>query len=425
MKRVEAFIGEFKRIVSQRYRDVSSPALRKNIAELIENIRENGDRALCEYTRQFDGYAITPEAIPVPAQQLDVEIDASLQKAIEHAMTNIRSFHEKQLRNEWHDENPDGGIVGEIFRPVDRAGVYVPGGTAPLVSSVLMSVIPARVAGVREICVATPADAEGNVNSGILAACKACGITEIYRGHGPSLIVAMAFGTDTIKKVDVIAGPGSAAVTEAKRQVYGYVALDLVAGPSESMIVIDESADPELVAVDILSQAEHHDSSTYIVSLSGLTLDRVDTHISSLLTTRFTDQSILKAASEHLTGIHAKSLDEAARVVNLIAPEHLQLITEHNDKLLDKISHAGAIFLGPYAPVPLGDFIAGPSHVLPTGGTARYMSGLSTEVFIKRMSIMSCTRESFGRMAQSLAEFGRAEQLPVHEYTALVRTKRL
>jgi histidinol dehydrogenase len=424
MKRVEAFIGEFEEIISQRYRDISSPELRKNIADLIENVRENGDKALCEYTRQFDGYALTPEAIPVPPGQRDVEIEESLQKAIEHAITNIRSFHEKQLRNEWRDENPDGGIVGEIFRPVDRAGVYVPGGTAPLVSSVLMSVIPAQVAGVKEICVATPADAEGNVNSGILAACKACGVTEIYRGHGPSLIAAMAFGTDTIKKVDVIAGPGSAAVTEAKRQVYGYVALDLVAGPSESMIVIDESADPELVAVDILSQAEHHDSSTYIVSLSGLTLDRVDTHISSLLTTRFTDQSIKKAASEHLTGIHAKSLDEAAHVINLVAPEHLQLITEHNDELLDKIKHAGAIFLGPYAPVPLGDFIAGPSHVLPTGGTARYMSGLSTEVFIKRMSIMSCTRDSFGKMAQSLAEFGRAEQLPVHEYTARVRTKR-
>ena len=258
----------------------------------------------------------------------------------------------------------------------------------------------------------------------ILAACKACGVTEIYRGHGPSLIAAMAFGTDTIKKVDVIAGPGSAAVTETKRQVYGYVALDLVAGPSESMIVIDDGSDPELVAADIISQAEHHGSSTYIVSLSGLTLDRVDAHISSLLTTRFTDESICTSASQNLTGIHAKSLQEAVKVIDLIAPEHLQLVTEHNDELLAQLNHAGAVFLGPYAPVPLGDFIAGPSHVLPTGGTARYMSGLSTDVFIKRMSIMSCSHESFGRMAESLATFGRAEQLPAHEYTAQVRTKR-
>ena len=424
MKRVEAFIGEFNQIVSQRYRDVSTPELRRSIGELIESIRENGDRALCDYTQTFDGCTLTPETICVPEEWRDVPVEESLQEAIEHAMVNIRSFHEKQLRKEWQDENPDGGIVGEVFRPVERVGVYVPGGTAPLISSVLMSVIPAQVAGVKEICVATPAGKDGSVNEGILAACKACGITEIYRGHGPSLIAAMAFGTDTIKKVDVIAGPGSAAVTETKRQVYGYVALDLVAGPSESMIVIDESADPELVAADIISQAEHHGSSTYIVSLSGLILDQVDTHISSLLTTRFTGEAIRESAANTLTGIHAKSLNEAIKVIDLIAPEHLQLITKHNDELLANLNHAGAVFLGPYAPVPLGDFIAGPSHVLPTGGTARYMSGLSTDAFIKRMSIMSCSQESFGRMAGALAAFGRAEQLPAHEYTAHVRTKR-
>jgi len=286
-----------------------------------------------------------------------------------------------------------------------------------------MTVIPAQVAGVKEICIATPPDSYGDVNRGILAACKACGVSEIYRVGGAQAIAALAFGTNSVKPVDVIAGPGNKYVTEAKRQVYGFVGVDLIAGPSESLIIVDDSAVPEYVAADILSQAEHLDSSTYLVSVSKSFTEKVVSAINKFLKSEFQDNKIYEAVDSRLFAVNVESLDDAAKISNLIAPEHLQIITKKNAAVLKNILHAGAVFLGNYSPVPLGDFVAGPSHVLPTGGSARYMCGLSTDVFVKRMAVMECSKKSFAGMADSIVEFGKTEKLPAHEFTAKIRRK--
>ncbi len=421
MQRLEAGSPAFAALVQQQ-RELAPPELRATVADIIAAVRTRGDAALCELTHTLDRCTLTPERLRVAPDELAaLSLDAELDAALRLAMANVRAFHEQHMRRAWRDTNPCGGSVGEVFRPVARAGVYVPGGTAPLLSTVLMTVIPAQVAGVHEICVATPPGPGGAVNPGILAACRACGITEIYRVGGAQAIAALAFGTAAIQPVDVIAGPGNRYVTEAKRQVFGYVGIDLLAGPSESMIILDDSAEPALAAIDILSQAEHHESATYLVGLSGLALDRVEAHIYALLETTLRDEHLRRAVHERLVAVHAASPAQAADVANAIAPEHLQIITRDNEGVLQHVRNAGAVFLGPWAPVPLGDFAAGPSHVLPTAGAARCMSGLGTDVFLKRMAVMECTRESFARMAPAIEAFGRAEQLPAHALTATMR----
>ena len=422
MKHIEAWSCEFTGMVARRRTEAADPAVRSAVAAILEDVRREGDAALCRLTNKFDHYALAPGAIRLADAERESMVRGDVETAIATAIGNIRFFHEHQMRQEWHRKSPSGGRVGEVFRPVDRAGIYVPGGTAPLLSTVLMAVIPAQVAGVAEICVATPPGRDGKVNAGILAACRACGIAEIYRIGGAQAIAALAYGSASVKPVDVIAGPGNAYVTEAKRQVFGTVGIDLLAGPSESMVIIDDSADPALVAADILSQAEHHGSATYLVSVPGMIVDQVEAHIHALLSTTFKDAAGLAAAvGERLVAVHANSVEAAAEVANAIAPEHLQIMTRDNAAVLRHVRHAGAVFLGPYAPVPLGDFVAGPSHVLPTGGAARFMSGLSTDVFRKRIAVMEETKESFGRLAPAIEAFGTAEQLPAHAHTAAVR----
>ena len=424
MKRVEASLPEFGALVRERAREIAPPELRRTVAGIVDAVRARGDAALCEFTRQFDHYALEPRHLRLSAKELAVNVPATLRKALQQAMASVRAYHRRQLRQDWTAANSAGAETGEIFRPVERAGMYIPAGTAPLVSTVLMTVIPAQVAGVKEICVASPPGPDGALSPGILAACRACGINEVYRMGGAQAIAALAFGTETVKRVDVIAGPGNRYVTEAKRQVFGYVGIDLLAGPSESMIIADLSANPAFVAADLLSQAEHHQSSTYLVAISGLFLDEVEAHLSALLTTRFTSRELQRAVAERVVAVHAASLDQAAQVANLIAPEHLQIVTEHDDDVLRKIRHAGAIFLGHYAPVPLGDYVAGPSHVLPTGGTARYMSGLSTDVFRKRMAVMRFSPAAFARTASAIKSFAAYECLPAHGYVVEVRARK-
>jgi len=421
MQHLQAFIAEFDALLARRRAAMTTPDVRATVAEIIARVRADGDAALCALTERFDGCALTPAQLRVAPAEAAPPSEPALQRAIAQASANIRFFHEQQLRPAWSALNPDGGRVGEMFRPVERAGVYVPGGTAPLISTVLMTVIPAQVAGVAHICVATPPDRNGQINPGILAACHACGITEIYRVGGAQAIAALAFGTAAIPRVDVIAGPGNKYVTEAKRQVFGHVGVDLLAGPSESMIIIDNTANPAWVAADILSQAEHLDSATYIVSVPEMIMDRVEAHIYALLGERGASSALKKAVAERMVCIHVQSLDAAADVANLIAPEHLQIITEDNPRVLARLRNAGAVFLGPHAPVPLGDFVAGPSHVLPTGCAARFSSGLSTDVFRKRISVMECDAAAFARMADAIAAFGTAEQLPAHAHTATIR----
>jgi histidinol dehydrogenase len=423
MQHIQAFTPAFNELVAQRRQEFASSAIRDAVAAIIEDVRMRGDEAVCALTQRFDRCKLAPGDLRLAPERITAEIDPALERAMAQAAANIRFFHEHQLRRDWRECNADGGFVGEVFRPVQRAGMYVPAGTAPLISTVLMTVIPAQVAGVTEICVATPPRPDGSVNPGILAACRACGITELYRVGGAQAIAALAFGTAQIPRVDVIAGPGNKYVTEAKRQVVGSVGIDLLAGSSESMIILDEHADPAWIAADILSQAEHVDSVTYLVAAAGMVMDRTTAHIYALLGDALADAELVKAVRERLVVIHAQSLDEAADVANVIAPEHLQIVTVDNARVLARIRNAGAVFLGPYAPVPLGDFVAGPSHVLPTGCTARFMSGLSTDVFRKRMAVMECDAAAFAHVAGGIEAFGRAEQLPAHAYTATVRRR--
>jgi histidinol dehydrogenase len=421
MKQIEAASSDFAALVRKRRSCIPGTDVQRAVSEILHAVEQGGDAALCELTAKFDGVEVTPDALRVALDELAPATDPEVSKALEQAIAHVRAFHEAQLRKTWECDTPSGGRVGEVYRPVRRAGLYVPAGTAPLLSTVIMTVVPAQVAGVEEICVVTPPKESGRINPGIAAACRACGVEEVYRVGGAQAIAALAFGTSAIAPVDVIAGPGNKYVTEAKRQVFGRVGIDLLAGPSESLVIIDNAADPAWVAADILSQAEHLDSATYVVSVPGMILDRVQTHIHALIAEKLPDKGLRKAVMERLTLIHCNSYEEAARVANLIGPEHLQIITERDDEMLAMIRNAGAVFLGPYAPVPLGDFVAGPSHVLPTGGASRFMSGLSTEAFTKRIGVIRFNDESFERVRATVATFGRTEELPAHEYTATVR----
>ena len=401
-----------------------SSKLKEIVSSIIKSVMKEGDAAVCEYTKEFDKCSLSPSKLKVSKREIDnAACSKELESAIKNAAVAIRAFHEKQLRSPWRDKGPYGGEFGEVYRPVERAGVYVPAGTAPLVSSVLMSVIPAQVAGVKSICVATPCDSEGKVNPGILAACKLLNVKELYRGHGPSLVAAMCLGTRAIPKVDVIAGPGSAAVTEMKRQLFGAVNVDLIAGPSESLIIADESADPRIVAADIMSQAEHHGSKTYVVATSRKLAEAVFAEVRSLNKGELAG-AVEKAGLDNMHAVVVKDLKEAAAVSNAIAPEHLQIITENDEKVLSLIKNAGAVFLGKWTPVPMGDFAFGPSHVLPTGAAAAFMSGLSTATFLKRMSVMKADEEGFANMSKTMETFARCEKLPAHGFTSTVRKEK-
>jgi len=411
-------------ILRERKGSRPSQKLKETVSSIIKSVIKEGDAAVCEYTRQFDNCVLSPSKLKVSKREIDnAACSPELENAIENSAAAVRAFHEKQLRAPWREKGPFGGEFGEVYRPVGRAGVYVPAGTAPLVSSVLMSVIPAQVAGVQSICVATPCNEEGRVNPGILAACRILNVKELYRGHGPSLVAAMCLGTREIPKVDVIAGPGSAAVTEMKRQLFGVVNVDLIAGPSESLIIADETADPRCVAADIMSQAEHHGSKTYVVTTSPEQAEAVRREISSLNEKELAG-AVEKEGLENISIVVVKNLREAAAVSNRIAPEHLQIMTGDDEGVLSMISNAGAVFLGKWTPVPMGDFAFGPSHVLPTGAAAAFMSGLSTATFLKRMSVMKADREGFKNMSGTMEVFSRYEELPAHGFTSTVRKEK-
>ncbi|MDD6233931.1 MAG: histidinol dehydrogenase [Lachnospiraceae bacterium] len=395
------------------------------VSAIIDDIKNRRDEAVFEYTKKFDGYDLNAGNIIVTEDEIKAayeEIDDGLVEIIRKALVNIRNYHAKQKRNSWFDATPDGTILGQKITPLARVGVYVPGGKAAYPSSVLMNVVPAKVAGVDEIIMCTPPGKDGKIYCGTLVAAKEAGVDVIYKVGGAQAIAAMAYGTESVPKVDKIVGPGNIYVALAKKAVYGQVGIDSIAGPSEIMVLADESANPRFVAADLLSQAEHDElASAILVTTSRTLADKVSEETEGFLKELSRRQIIEKSLENYGYILLAKDMDEAVSVVNEIASEHLELVTKDPFQTMTKIRNAGAIFLGEYSSEPLGDYFAGPNHVLPTNGTAKFFSPLEVDDFIKKSSIISYSREALGEIHSDIEKFAQAEGLTAHANSIKVR----
>lgn len=395
------------------------------VSAIIDDIKSRRDEAVFEYTKKFDGYDLNADNIIVTEEEIKAayeEIDAGLVEIIRKALVNIRNYHAKQKRNSWFDATPDGTILGQKITPLARVGVYVPGGKAAYPSSVLMNVVPAKVAGVDEIIMCTPPGKDGKIYCGTLVAAKEAGVDVIYKVGGAQAIAAMAYGTESVPKVDKIVGPGNIYVALAKKAVYGQVGIDSIAGPSEIMVLADESANPRFVAADLLSQAEHDElASAILVTTSRELAEKVSEETEGFLRELSRRQIIEKSLENYGYILLAKDMDEAVAVVNEIASEHLELVTKDPFQTMTKIRNAGAIFLGEYSSEPLGDYFAGPNHVLPTNGTAKFFSPLEVDDFIKKSSIISYSREALGAIHTDIEKFAQAEGLTAHANSIKVR----
>lgn len=392
---------------------------------IIEDIKARRDEAVFEYTAKFDGYSLNENNIVVTDEEIAAayeEIDAELVDIIRKALVNIREYHEKQKRNSWFDAKPDGTILGQKITPLQRVGVYVPGGKAAYPSSVLMNVMPAKVAGVDEIIMCTPPGKDGKIYCGTLVAAKEAGVDVIYKVGGAQAVAAMAYGTESIPKVDKIVGPGNIYVALAKKAVYGQVGIDSIAGPSEIMVLADETANPRYVAADLLSQAEHDElASAILVTTSKELADKVSKEVDGFVEILSRKEIMQKSLDNYGYILIAKDMDEAIDVVNEIASEHLELVTKNPFETMTKIKNAGAIFLGEYSSEPLGDYFAGPNHVLPTNGTAKFFSPLEVDDFIKKSSIISYSREALMSIHTDIEKFAKAEGLTAHANSIAVR----
>lgn len=395
------------------------------VSAIIDDIKSRRDEAVFEYTKKFDGYDLNADNIIVTEDEIKAaydEIDDGLVEIIRKALVNIRNYHTKQKRNSWFDATPDGTILGQKITPLARVGVYVPGGKAAYPSSVLMNVVPAKVAGVDEIIMCTPPGKDGKIYCGTLVAAKEAGVDVIYKVGGAQAIAAMAYGTESVPKVDKIVGPGNIYVALAKKAVYGQVGIDSIAGPSEIMVLADESANPRFVAADLLSQAEHDElASAILVTTSRELAEKVSEETEGFLKELSRKQIIEKSLENYGYILLAKDMDEAVAVVNEIASEHLELVTKDPFQTMTKIRNAGAIFLGEYSSEPLGDYFAGPNHVLPTNGTAKFFSPLEVDDFIKKSSIISYSREALGAIHTDIEKFAQAEGLTAHANSIKVR----
>ena len=395
------------------------------VSVIIDDIKSRRDEAVFEYTKKFDGYDLNADNIIVTEDEIKAaydEIDDGLVEIIRKALVNIRNYHAKQKRNSWFDATPDGTILGQKITPLARVGVYVPGGKAAYPSSVLMNVVPAKVAGVDEIIMCTPPGKDGKIYCGTLVAAKEAGVDVIYKVGGAQAIAAMAYGTESVPKVDKIVGPGNIYVALAKKAVYGQVGIDSIAGPSEIMVLADESANPRFVAADLLSQAEHDElASAILVTTSRELAEKVSEETEGFLRELSRKQIIEKSLENYGYILLAKDMDEAIAVVNEIASEHLELVTKDPFQTMTKIRNAGAIFLGEYSSEPLGDYFAGPNHVLPTNGTAKFFSPLEVDDFIKKSSIISYSREALGAIHTDIEKFAQAEGLTAHANSIKVR----
>lgn len=418
------FEEEFNRIRDRG--SVVDEALKDVVRGMLDDVAERGDAALFEYTEKFEGVSLNADTVEVKSREIEAAVaglDTGDLEVLEFAARRIEKFHRKQLISSWQDCEEKGIELGQLILPLGRVGIYAPGGLAPYPSTVLMAAIPAKIAGVPEIIMVTPSK-EGRVNPLVLAAAKLSGVDRIFRIGGAQAVAALAYGTESVPPVDKIVGPGNVYVATAKGMVYGKVGIDMIAGPSEILIISDGTADPPVVAADLLSQAEHDEMASAILLTTSREFalkvaSEIDVQLKGLSREAIASRSIENYGAVIITG----DMDEAIRIANMFAPEHLQLMVEKPEQLLGKIENAGAVFLGYSTPEALGDYIAGPNHILPTGGTARFSSPLGVYDFVKRTSVISFSHESLQKYGDKAARFARMEGLDAHGRSIEIRLK--
>lgn len=397
----------------------------KIVADIITNVRDRKDEALFEYTLKFDSFKHTSDTIKVTRKEIEEAyslLDKDFIEVIKKSAENIRIFHEKQKRNSWIDTKDDGSILGQRIIPIEISGVYVPGGKAAYPSSVLMNVVPAKVAGVEKIIMCTPPSKDGKVNPGTLVAADIAGVNEVYKVGGAQAIAAMAFGTQSVPKVDKITGPGNIFVALAKKACFGYVSIDSIAGPSEILVIADDTANPRYVAADLLSQAEHDEmASAILITTSKKLANEVSSEIDKFTAKLERAEIIGKSLDNYGYTFVAENMDDAVEAANAIASEHLEIITANPFEVMPRIKHAGAIFLGAYSSEPLGDYFAGPNHILPTNQTARFFSPLSVDDFVKKTSIIAYSEEGLKKVHKDIELFAQNEGLTAHANSIAVR----
>lgn len=395
------------------------------VLEIVEAVRKRGNAAVFEYTRRFDRAEIDAANFRVSEPEIKkayAAIDNEFWEALNGAINNVRNYHEKQKQHSWMEPDAQGNILGQLVQPLRRVGIYVPGGTAAYPSSVLMNALPAQVAGVSEIAMVTPPAADGSMNPYTLVAADACGVKEIYKVGGAQAIAALAYGTSSLPKVDKISGPGNIYVTLAKKMVYGEVDIDMLAGPSEVLVIADDTANPRYVAADLLSQAEHDlMASALLVTPSKALARAVLAELEQQLATLSRREILDKALADYGAIIITPDLEEAFTVANRFAPEHLELLIENPFASLGKVKNAGAVFVGPYSPEPLGDYFAGPNHILPTGGTARFYSPVTVDTFMKKTSVIAYSADGFQAAASKVIKLATVEGLDAHANSIKVR----
>ena len=404
-------------------RGESSFSVADTVSEIIENVKQNGDKALFEYCEKFDKAKLS--SLEVTAEEIEEafkSVEPRFIEIIEKAAENIRAFHKKQLRNSFIINEQDGIVIGQKVTPIEKVGLYVPGGTAAYPSTVLMDSIPAKIAGCNEICITTPPTADGKVNPVILAAAKIAGVDRIFKVGGAQAIAALSYGTETVPKVDKIVGPGNAFVAEAKRQVFGRVSIDMIAGPSEILVIADKKSNPKFVAADLLSQAEHDKMACAVLVTDGIDFARAVSDEIERQLEQLSRKEIARASIDNNGKIIvADNISDIIEVSNEIAPEHLELCVDNPFDYLDKIKNAGSIFMGRYTPEALGDYFAGPNHTLPTSGTARFSSPLSVDDFVKKSQYTYYTEAALKKVADDVAFFAEKEGLSAHAKSATVR----
>ena len=400
-------------------------AYEDKVAAIVDDVRKRKNEAVFEYTEKFDHGKIDASNIKVTKEELEeayTQVDPELIEVIRKALVNIRSYHEKQKRTSWFDSKEDGTLLGQKITPLARVGVYVPGGKAVYPSSVLMNIVPAKVAGVGKIIMTTPCNAEGKVNSTTLVAANEAGADEVYKVGGAQAIAAQAFGTESIEKVDKIVGPGNIYVALAKKAVYGFVNIDSIAGPSEILVLADETANPRYVAADLLSQAEHDEMASAILITTSMELaKKVSEEVDGFVKVLSRKDIITKSLEQFGYILVAETMQDAIDAANEIASEHLEIVTANPFEVMTRIRNAGAIFIGEYSSEPLGDYFAGPNHVLPTNGTSRFFSPLNVDDFVKKSSIVYYSREALEAVHEDIEKFAKAEQLTAHANSIHVR----